>query len=393
MVRLTLLINTTNDTMNPQTLINDSLSRLNANINIIIPFLDEGKIGPAIAAVTKLSQLGEEISSRVDSALESSERAIGRAQVKNLELSLDLDAASKSVVLKSEELATANKQLSEQAHKIEVLEKQIDSLSRTNEALEDKFNIQGKELLALRQKNPGLLEKNLKAATEKVSKLETKLSGEVTKRKSAEQERGDAVNSLKDLKAKSITYVPVSAWVNGKNKENRYRIIETNQLTRAKPSQGNSDYTRFIDTDFQLLVETDSGVSYKVHVSEWLCPIKPPVLGREHLADYPVEMDKLLKGEFEKRISKSYPELVKTINKAKGIPVEDVQGMTEHELSILKTANIKSLYDCVICPPDLFIHFIRAHNKAIEISDEIGNELYSKLHYAGCELKVDYLLN
>lgn len=379
--------------MKSQVPINETVLKLKANANIVIPFLEEGKIGAAIAAVQKLRELTVEIETQSESLVKEVNSKLTTLELRNLSLSSDISEANNKANTRSASLlqVTEENQILQQA--ISDLENRLQAKEDEFYELQKKYLVEHKELLALRQKNPGLLQKELLETKTKLTRSETKKKEEIDKRKLADFAKQSAENELRDRQNNSIIYIPLSKWVKGKNNENQYRIVETDQITRIARGEGDSRYSDFLDTDFQLLVEISTGVSYKVHVSDWLYPVKPSINGLDHNDDYPVQIDKLLKEELEKRIKANYPQLVESINKTKNIKVEDIGELTDAQITLLKTANIETLYQCVIFPPELFLSFLRKHNAPVVIPDEEGKELYDTLHYIGCSIKADYLLN
>ncbi|CAH1598324.1 hypothetical protein ASL83_003202 [Vibrio parahaemolyticus] len=379
--------------MKLQVTVNETVLKLNANANIVIPFLEEGNIGAAIAAVQKLRELAGELETQSELLVKEAGSKLTSLELRNLSLSSDLSEAN----IKAEDTATSLKQANQEKLALQQTISQLENRLQEKEGelgeLQKKFELEHKELLALRQKNPGLLEKELSETKAKLERSETKKKEEIDKRKLADSAKHTAEKELKERNSKSIIYIPLSKWVKGKNNENQYRIVETDQITRIARGEDDSRYSDFIDTDFQLLVEMSSGVSYKVHVSDWLYPVKPSINGFDHNDDYPVQIDKLLKEEFEKRIKATYPQLVESINKAKNLKIEQIEQLTDGQITLLKNANIETLYQCVIFPPELFLSFLRKHNVAVDISDVEGKDLYDTLHYIGCSLKADYLLN
>ncbi|MDA0152320.1 hypothetical protein OH460_08400 [Vibrio sp. Makdt] len=354
-----------------------------ANVNITVPLLNEGNINAGLYALRKATEHGQKVAPIIDTLLTTYQSEIALMQASNLSMHLERNNREKTLKLQLAELVEQNNAQQDHVNECQkTIEEQATSLKN--------FLLIEKEVQALRKKNPGLLEKELKKATDRVGILEQSKKDDKKIIKTLRQEAKDKASELQVQKKNSIDFIPLSGWIDGRNKDQKYRIIETNDISTIASMGDNSKYSGFVKTDFQLMVEITSGISYKVHVSDWLCPVNPH--GIDHNGDYPLKLDTLLKEEFNKRISETYPDLVAVVNSAKNILVEDIPTLTSEDKTILGTANIKSLYECVIFPPELFIGFVRKHNEK-PISDEQAKELYDKLHYQGCVLKGDYLLN
>lgn len=364
---------------------------IEANFSVYHQFISEGNEGAAKFTQTKVESLCKELHALIQKLGSEHDSALSQLQIKNMQLSNNVRDLEQELANSEKDNNRYEKQLKEAKDKIENLESKLATSEKKLLETESQATCDAKELKALREKNPGLMEATIAELNKKLLTANSKKSDLESERKSNRNSLKEKTEELAKLKKETVGYIPLSKWIKGKLGQQKYRIIETNDVSRISSIDDGSMYSGFIDTDFQLQVEITSGVLYKVHVSDWLCPVNPE--GIDHAGDYPVELDKLLKAEFEKRITQTNPRMVKAVQNARKIKVADLDSLSDEEKALLKAANIKTLYECVIFPPALFLNFVRNHNTAVEIDEEMGKSLYDKLHYEGCSVKADFLLN
>ncbi|MEZ8733912.1 hypothetical protein [Vibrio sp. 10N.239.312.D08] len=364
---------------------------IEANFSVYHQFIAAGNSDAAKFTQTKVESLCKELHALFQEQANEHDTALSKLEIRNIEFSTKVNDLKVALTKKVQDNNRTAIELSEANEQVQKLKTDLANSEQKLLETENQSTRDAKELKALRDKNPGLMQATIVDLNKKLDLANTKKSALETERKANRDILNEKTTQLAKLKNETVGYIPLSKWVKGKLGLQKYRIIETDDVSRIASIDDGSMYSGFIDTDFQLQVEISSGVLYKVHVSDWLCPVNPE--GVDHAGDYPVELDKQLKAEFEKRISQTNPNMIKAVQNARKIKVADLASLSDEEKALLNAANIKTLYECVIFPPSLFLNFVRNHNTAVEIDEEMGKSLYDKLHYEGCSVKADFLLN
>lgn len=224
---------------------------IEANFSVYHQFIADGNNGAAKFTQAKIETLCKELHDLFQKQTNEHNSALSQLEINNIQFSIEVQELKVALTKKEQDFSRTANKLSEAKEQVQNLQTDLANSEQRLLETEKQATRDTKELKALRDKNPGLMQATILDLNKKLDLANTKKSALENERKSNRDLLNDKITQLTKLKNETVGHIPISKWVKGKLGLKKYRIIETDDVSRIASIDNGSMYSGFIDTDFQ----------------------------------------------------------------------------------------------------------------------------------------------